>query len=110
MGDRIEVVVTASDGVTFPNSEATLIVQVTDVNEFAPQFSAQTYSMGVSELASVGTTFGSVSVSDSDFSAEQKDVSFAIEPSTAPFAVDPNGAISVASVPLQPKIADSIPS
>ncbi|KAK2158072.1 hypothetical protein LSH36_178g06015 [Paralvinella palmiformis] len=60
-------VMAADKGVPSLNANVTVVVKVTDVNEFAPQFSPSvTYSTSVSEASTVGTSVVTVTASDAD--------------------------------------------
>uniref|UniRef100_A0A672G6Z9 FAT atypical cadherin 2 n=1 Tax=Salarias fasciatus TaxID=181472 RepID=A0A672G6Z9_SALFA len=84
--------VRASDSVTGAFSEASIEVEVEDVNDNEPVFSKPTYSMNIAEGLPIGTSVIQVSASDRD-SGRNKDLTFQIikaeEDETDFFDIDP---------------------
>ncbi|XP_019623295.1 PREDICTED: protocadherin Fat 4-like [Branchiostoma belcheri] len=78
---------------------ATVCVTLTNVNEFAPNFTESSYSFTVSENVTVGTSVGQVSATDGDVN-EEDDVMFSIVSGNddAVFGIDSfTGVISTAT-------------
>ncbi|CAB1416401.1 unnamed protein product [Pleuronectes platessa] len=90
--------VRASDSVTGAFSEASIEIEVEDVNDNAPVFSKSKYSVNMAEALPVGSSVIQVSASDRD-SAQNKDLTFEIMKTegneTEFFAVDPSSGMIV---------------
>lgn len=90
--------VRASDSVTGAFSEASIEIEVEDVNDNAPVFSKQTYSQVITEGLPVGSSVIQLSASDRD-SGRNKDLSFQIVKSEKNendfFEVDPHTGLIV---------------
>ncbi|XP_062249993.1 protocadherin Fat 2 isoform X1 [Platichthys flesus] len=90
--------VRASDSVTGAFSEASIEIEVEDVNDNAPVFSKSKYSVNMAEALPVGSSVIQVSASDRD-SAQNKDLTFEIMKTegneTEFFEVDPSSGMIV---------------
>ena len=80
----------------FPNPPATAVVtiEVTDVNDFVPTFTNETYIFTVSELSSINTSIGEISVFDNDLTENGEIISVLIHPLTSVFTLD-NASLSI---------------
>lgn len=90
--------VRATDSVTGSFSEASIEIEVEDVNDNAPVFSDQTYSVVIDEGLPIGTSVIKLSASDRD-SGRNKDVTFQIVTTegneTDFFDIDPESGLIV---------------
>ena len=101
--ESYNVTVSCSDKGSDPNTAlATLLIQVTGINEFPPNFEFENYTFSTSENATAGTTVGSVNATDDD-SGINGVVAYAIVGGTGIgfFSIDPsNGMISTTTMEL----------
>ena len=79
-------------------STVDLIITLQDVNEFGPEFNTSSYTFGVSESTSVGSTIGEVFASDQD-AGDAGAISYHIRNgSEVPFTINPTtGVLTLAS-------------
>ena len=79
-------------------STVDLIITLQDVNEFGPEFNTSSYTFGVSESTSVGSTIGEVFASDQD-AGDAGAISYSIRNgSEVPFTINPTtGVLTLAS-------------
>uniref|UniRef100_A0A3P8RV15 FAT atypical cadherin 2 n=1 Tax=Amphiprion percula TaxID=161767 RepID=A0A3P8RV15_AMPPE len=90
--------VRATDAVTGAFSEASIEIEVEDVNDNAPVFSKPTYSVNIAEGLPINTSVTQVSASDRD-SGRNKDLTFQMvktdEDETDYFEIDPQSGLIV---------------
>lgn len=79
------IVIYAIDGGSLTGS-ATLNVAITDINEFAPQFTSTPYTGTVSESANIGATVFVVSATDADTA---NIITYSLSPVSNVFDIDP---------------------
>ncbi len=85
------------EGGNFAQQSATVIIQVTEVNDNQPRFSMYYYTFEVTENAMVGAAIGQVMASDGDRINNAINYTMVANPDSGNFTIDSNGSISLAA-------------
>ena len=98
------IIVRAFDGFHYSVNNASVVINITDINDHNPVFNKTFYQVSIPENTNTTYVFLQVSATDTDGSALYKRIRYAALENTTDFNIDPNtGAITVNHIDYERK-------